>query len=266
MDSHLEYYNIKYNKSNLVINLKHFLSIHQKYFGQFLFGNHIFLINIHGFKFFVRPRTTDLYILNEVVEEKCYQPTLKLKGEKIKLIVDLGAHFGSFSIWANQTFQPQKIIAVEMEKDNLRLLRQNIATNGLSDKIKIIDKAIYSQSTKMKIKRHLFDTGRHQLNDSNRSQQEEVETISLAQMIKENRIKKIDFLKIDIEGAEKYLLTSQNKNVFKNRVSLVILEVHRLSKLSQDYVSQYFEKLGFKTKLKKRFRFSSFLVEAVKNS
>lgn len=256
-------------------NLKHLLSIHQKYFGQFLFANHLFLINIHGFKFFVRPRTTDLYILTEVVEEKCYQPTLKLKGEKIKLIVDLGAHFGSFSIWANQTFQPQKIIVVEMEKDNLRLLRQNIAANGLSDKIKIIDKAIYSQSTKMKIKRHLFDTGGHQLKppparrrgeDLNRSQQEEVETINLAKLIKENRIKKIDFLKIDIEGTEKYLLTSQNKNVFKNRMSLVILEVHRLSKLSQDYVSQYFEKLGFKTKVKKRFRFSSFLVEAVKNS
>ena len=248
-----------------MINLKHLLSIHQKYFGQFLFGSHSFPINIQGFKFFVRPRTFDLFILNQVIEEKCCQPAIKLKKEKISLIVDLGAHLGSFSIWANQTFRPQKIIAVEMEKDNLRLLRQNIAANGLSDKIKIIDKAIYSQSTKMKIKRRLFDTGGHQLNDSNRNQQEEVETINLAQLIKENRIKKIDFLKIDIEGAEKHLLTSQNKNIFKHQVGRLFMEIHSFTGLNEDLVKDYFEKLGFKTNINKQFHLTSFLIEAIKN-
>lgn len=248
-----------------MVNLKRLLSIHQKYLGQFLFSNHVFPIEIQGLKFFIRPRTTDLYILAEVFEEKCYQPTLKLKKEKVKLIVDLGAHLGSFSVWANQTFQPKKIISVEMEKNNLEMLRQNIAVNKLSNKIKIIGKAIYPQNTQMKLKKHHFDLGAHQLDDSNNNQQEEIETISLAKLIKENRIKKIDFLKVDIEGAEKDLLTSKNKNLFKNLVEFIIMEVHSSSHLSKEDSKEYFERLGFTTKIRKQ-RLSSFLIEAVKNN
>jgi len=258
-----DYITLNYNKNNqAMLNLKFLYPIHKKYFWKFLFSKNAFLVNIKNHKFFVRPRTTDLYILTEVFGEKCYQPTFKFKNEKIKTIVDLGAHIGAFSVWAAQKFSPKKIVSVEMEKNNLEMLRRNVSANSFSNKIKIVSKAIYSQNSKMKLKKHPFDPGSHKLDDSARSHLEDVKTISLARLIKENRIEKIDFLKVDIEGAEKYILTNQNKDIFKHKVRIAIIETHHFTRLTENYVKEYFEKLGFRTNLKKH-RMSSFSIEAV---
>lgn len=244
-----------------MVNLKYSLLIHHKYWRQFLFEKQTFPIEIRGTKFYIRPRTTDLLILAEIFEEKCYQPTFMLK-KKFNLIVDLGAHMGSFSIWANKIFQPQKIISIEMEQDNFKMLQKNIAVNKLSNKIKLINKAIYSQNKFMKYKKTLFDKGRQHLVITPNNKSQSVKTINLVSLIKENQIKKIDFLKIDIEGAEKYLLTEKNKDIFKHKVDFLMMEVHSVPYFNKTFTKVYLEKLGFSTKI--TIHLCGFFVEAIK--
>jgi FkbM family methyltransferase len=51
-------------------------------------------------------------------------------------------------------------------------------------------------------------------------------TISLADIVKENNLETIDFLKADIEGAEIYLLSDENIDILINKVKYAVVEYH----------------------------------------
>jgi hypothetical protein len=53
-------------------------------------------------------------------------------------------------------------------------------------------------------------------------------------------------LKIDIEGAEKYLLTEENAPLFQRRVGYILLETHSLNDFRVEQAVAYLSGLGFR--------------------
>ena len=155
-------------------------------------------------------RPTDISSFYQVFVEKSY-PFLMSKINKGDIVIDAGANIGMFSIMASILVgKTGKVIAIEPDPENLKILKRNLELNNISNII-IVDKALYSKSGE---RLNFYQDGvmsRILLSDNSEPGNHiEVETITLDDIISNiNLHPKV--LKMDIEGAEKFaLLSAQN--------------------------------------------------------
>jgi FkbM family methyltransferase len=124
------------------------------------------------------------------------------------IVVDLGANIGYFTcLLAKIVGEGGKVFAFEPDPRNLKLLRRNIQENDYKNVI-IADKAVsdvngsctlYSSQKKFGANR-IFESKNKQTHDFIPIKSE---TICLDDYFeKQNLLKKIDFIKIDVEGSE----------------------------------------------------------------
>ena len=124
------------------------------------------------------------------------------------IVVDLGANIGYFTcLLAKIVGEGGKVFAFEPDPRNLKLLRRNIQENDYKNVI-IADKAVsdvngsctlYSSQKKFGANR-IFESKKKQTHDFIPKKSE---TICLDDYFeKQNLLKKIDFIKIDVEGSE----------------------------------------------------------------
>ncbi len=130
-------------------------------------------------------------------------------GDNIKTgdtVFDIGANGGLYTIIAAHKVGPNgHVYAFEPGTKELDLLRHNIQKNKLSN-VTIVDKVICDKvgTTKFGISKDgamnsILETD-HPSQDIERW--EEIESITIDSFIHSNNIKKVNFIKIDVEGAE----------------------------------------------------------------
>ena len=151
--------------------------------------------------FVTRPETTDIKIVNEVIANDAYKIASILKHGDF--VIDIGAHIGSFSIYAASL--GAKVLAFEPATVNFDLLRVNIElNNSLVDiqKLGIMD----TGGEKTLIIREINFGGTSFFNTAGPS--EIVQTVTLKEVFDTENIERCDFLKIDCEGAELNILST----------------------------------------------------------
>jgi FkbM family methyltransferase len=164
----------------------------------------------------------DGWIINEVY------PDVRMDVEKLrKLIVDVyfneykpaigdtcidvGAGIGSESIYLSKEIGPTgKLYVIEASPLTFKLLNANIKDNKL-DNTRSFNYAVSDSPGKIKIS---TQADNHVKNSIFTGEGEYVEAVTMDGFIKQNNIEKIDFLKANIEGAEK-LLIRQFENISK---------------------------------------------------
>lgn len=128
-----------------------------------------------------------------------------------KVIVDLGANAGEISLFLAKHYPNSKIIMVEPSPENLHILKDNLKINSsLTPNITLVEKAVSDKKGKITffeglrsesslIKPSNFDTS------SKRGKKIQVSSEPFDSILKLNNIDEVDFVKIDIEGAEPFL-------------------------------------------------------------
>ncbi len=164
--------------------------------------------------------------LSEQYRDDVYQKYYKIR--KGDIIVDVGAHIGTFAVRAATIVgQEGSVVAIEPEPDNLIFLRKNVQANKLHNVV-IVPKAIWSSKDKLKF--FIAErTGRHGLiNDKDQDPNKfiEVEVDTLDNILKDVGISKIDFIKMDIEGAEIEAYQGMKETLKNNNVKLAIAAYH----------------------------------------
>ncbi len=145
-------------------------------------------------------------------------------------IVDIGAHYGYFSIFAsNNTDKDSQIIAIEPNKINFRNLEKNIADCKI-DNIRSCNCAIGDENGVTRL--YQGNSANHSIIDNylladNNKEYEEVEVKTLEGIVKELDLKTIDFLKIDCEGAEYSIFKSTPGSIF-DKITTISMEFHDL--------------------------------------
>jgi FkbM family methyltransferase len=215
----------------------------KKYLLKFLFNRKPFPLQFDGATFMVEPGSSDLYTIYEICYDRGYEPRQQRPPYHYQTIVDFGANIGVFSVWAALAFHPEKLVAVEMEPAVFRQLTANIQLNGLESVIHPIQAAIYEQSGQVATHRRVGYTF-HELRPE--SGHHYVPSFSFADFLEYSGLQTIDLLKIDIEGAEKYLLTPENAALFQERVKYILLETHSINDFGPDRCAAYLRDLGFK--------------------
>ena len=181
----------------------------------------------NGVRYYVRPGTADRDIMLEIWNERCYTPA-GFEISPTDVVVDIGAHIGVFSVFASRLASNGRVYSVEPVPENFEMLKRNLAANGMKHAVPL-NLAVSDKRGVMDLFLSGGNTGGHSLlstfgGDAVTSRIS-VKTASLADLMSENAISRIDFLKMDCEGAEYAILYSCPDKVL-NSIRKISMEYH----------------------------------------
>jgi FkbM family methyltransferase len=169
-----------------------------------------------------RSDTNDLGIIQHVFEKNAYKLPNNMEG---KIVIDIGAHIGSFSLLA--ATRGAKVFSFEPEKNNFTILEKNIENNNLKDQI-IAENVAVGIPGEKKLYIDTKNTGqntlREDLNSSISPAIEMVRVISLRDIFTKYNIERCDFIKIDCEGGEIDILPDVY-NLY-DKIQTIAIELH----------------------------------------
>jgi FkbM family methyltransferase len=161
----------------------------------------------------------DYAIYHEIYNLRDYYNNREKRINEGDIVVDLGANIGIFSRWAYSE-GAGKIISFEPNKRYYELLKLNTSNNIIT-----FNAAVSNQIGTIKIfdSSHLGGSNIFGTSDDNEGY--EVRTYTLDYLFESNLIDKIDFLKIDVEGAEHLVFDGiSDNNLLK--VGTIAMEYH----------------------------------------
>lgn len=144
-------------------------------------------------------------------------------------VIDGGSCFGDTALYfANQAGPKGKVFAFEFIPDNLRILQTNLGINPkLKKNIKVIKSPLWSSPND-----NLFVVEYGPASTVSRRRPDKydfkVATQSIDNYIKTQNIEKVDFIKLDIEGAELECLKGAKETILKFQPKLAICLYHNI--------------------------------------
>ncbi len=163
----------------------------------------------------------DAHVIFEIFINRDYY----LKLDRVKTIFDIGAHVGIASIFLSTNYPSASIYAFEPNNKSYRRLKKNLKYNKISN-VKVFNWAIVGKSTP---KRTLFVDSKSGMSTMfGRSDKElisakqTVTTKTLSKVLKAEKIKSVDLVKMDCEGAEYEILLGLNPSAYRQFKAFVI--------------------------------------------
>lgn len=176
-----------------------------------------------GLKFMIRLNTYDLIILNETFIYNIYGMIINKLGLD-SIIIDIGAHIGTFSIFAAKKAKNVALYAYEPDSKNYEILNENIVLNNLGSQIRTFKLGV----GKRKGIRTLFmsenNFGNHSFYGKSKKRAK-IKTISLKDVFEDNKLLKCNLLKLDCEGAEYEIIYNTPKK-YLQKVQNIVMEYH----------------------------------------
>jgi FkbM family methyltransferase len=163
------------------------------------------------------------------------------------VFIDVGAHIGYYTMLVHK-LGAEKIIAIEPDPRVFRILNRAIEANKLENII-TINRAAYNKSN-VTLELHLSTkSGFSSIFSSHLPKTREgtasVKTITLDQVVRTLNLDKIDLIKIDVEGAEAYVLSGAQKviNQFRPLLLVEVLGANR-ENVFEFFGTKKYDRLG----------------------
>jgi len=176
--------------------------------------------------FLCRKKLIDLHIVSGSYEFQTRKVFEKL-AKTSKIVVDVGAHIGKYTILASKINPNAEVFPIEVDKDNFSILNKNISLNNLKN-VHPIRVGLSNKKGKAK-----FDTWEVE-------GFEIVKTDTLDNIFKD---KEIDLIKIDVDGLEMNILNGGINLFSEKRIKNVIIEINDVC---YKEAIQFFKKHGYK--------------------
>lgn len=184
----------------------------------------------------------DEFTIDEIWKEEVYSKHLLTDSH---IIIDIGAHIGIFSLLAAVICPKAKIYCYEPEPNNYELLVKNIEQNNLLDRFNLYQLGVAGSSGGRILNVANINTGGSSIVwGRERIKKITVDCITLENILEENHIDKVDFVKMDCEGAEFEILYS-SKTPLK-QISTISMEIHDCEGYSPAKLIEYLKNNDFK--------------------
>lgn len=182
--------------------------------------NGIATVRFGNVVFKTRHNSLDAFVLYEIWRYKSYG---EAEIGKDDVVVDIGANIGGYAVLAAKS--GAKVFAYEPVPETYQLLSKNIAINNCHT-IKSYNVALGSKKGELILNVDSQAAGLDSIYQTFLSSEKiKVPSIDLHEIFVQNRLKRIDVLKIDVEGAEyDILLNSSQADLQKIRT--IIIEYH----------------------------------------
>ena len=185
------------------------------------------VIEVNGMKMCVDPE--DRIIANDLilhgVHEKFITQVVKSRVTEGMKVVDVGANIGYYTLLFARLVGPSgKVYAFEPDPNNFALLSKNVEMNGFTNVV-LINKAASDSSGVADLYISEHNKGGHSMFNFNREKTSiKVETVSLDDYFREYE-GNIDFVKMDVEGAEYKVLRGMRHLLRVNGRMKILTEV-----------------------------------------
>ncbi len=176
----------------------------------------------------------DEWVLKEVLSSNVYLKSFLLPFlDHPGIVVDVGAHIGTFAMRACRDLRPSVLLAVEPESSNFRLLVENLHAEGLADVVRTFRVALWDRPGDLPLLIQSENSGGASLlpmkaavEKARVAGQELVPVSTLDRLLEASGLdaEPIRLLKIDAEGAELQILRGAQKAL--SRTSVIVGEVH----------------------------------------
>lgn len=162
--------------------------------------NKIIEIKIRDLKqpVYLRNNTSDITVFYQVFFQNSYNFDYS---SPVDVIIDCGANIGLSSIFYAHHFPKATIVAVEPERNNFKMLERNCRPfkNIIS-----VRAGVWNKNTNLRLLNKTDQPWGMQVEEAI-DQKSAIEAVSLPYLLQKYNLKKIDILKVDIEGSEKEL-------------------------------------------------------------
>jgi FkbM family methyltransferase len=177
------------------------------------------LFNFNG----IRLHAHTFNILNTFMLEQYRCPRAGIGVRQGDVVIDAGGCWGDTALYFAQN--ASKVFCFECMPSNIDTLQENLGLNtGLGTRVAVIQRALWSRSKE----RFVFEDkgpGSHPAKDGAGVT---VESQTLDDFLSVNSVERVDFIKMDIEGAEPEALIGAEDTIRKHRPQLAISIYHDL--------------------------------------
>ncbi len=159
------------------------------------------------------------------VYEKFETELVKQKIKKGDIVLDVGANIGYYTlIFAKLVGDTGKVFAFEPDPTNFQILKKNIALNGYKN-VELIQKALSDKNQKVTLILNKQNTAGNYLSSKHQTSKNsiQIDAITTDDYFK-NFKQKIDFIKIDVEGAETMVLKGMSNSLSNNKNLKLMVE------------------------------------------
>lgn len=234
-------YKLKKKINSKTTQAENYLSIYYSYlvkYNGFLIEdtNKYYVTNFKNFDAVLKLRKTpssDFDVFYQIVESKEYFPVVtnyknnfgNILNHSVN-IIDAGSNIGLTSFFFMQYFQKAKIIVVEPDSENFQILSYNLKEKINFEIIKIYG-AVWSSNCQIKVVNDFRDKSDWSFRVEESNDSDAIQAYTINDLAEKNNFDFIDILKIDVEGAEKQIFTSETSDLaFLSKTRCIAIEIH----------------------------------------
>lgn len=144
------------------------------------------------------------------------------------IVLDCGAHLGSFTRTALDA-GAKKVVAIEVSPENVECLRRNFEAEILQGRMIVYAKGVWDREGSLTLevgeKSSLIDAVGTPSSDTHPGP--EVPLTTIDRIVEELELARVDFIKMDIEGAEERALEGARRTLQRFKPRLAIATEHR---------------------------------------
>lgn len=182
-----------------------------------------FWIRRHGERMGGEATLAYLLAEQEWIDDHIAEPVI----EEGDYVIDCGAHVGVFTRKALDA-GAQVVVAVEPDPTQLECLRRNFADEIGEDRVFVVPKAVWSEAGEMELSSGVGNSGESSLVMDEGGEKVRVAVTTIDAIVSELQLPQVDFVKLDIEGAEREALKGAVDTIRRFRPTILMDAYHRV--------------------------------------
>jgi FkbM family methyltransferase len=224
----------------------------------------IFLSKLFGYKItgsklrngtqFVVEKTlgaAELSMLTDIWQDHVYDPGFVTLAPQ-DIVVDVGANKGYFGVYASQT--AKKVYAIEPHRETFARLKENIQLNH-KDNIQAFNLGFWDKSGTVPFYLSSNSGGHSMRPKFNTVGEATADVLTLEEFCAREQIEKIDFLKLDCEGAEYNILLNLSSAML-SRIQKIAMEIHDFGQFNHNQIATFLGDHSFKVKIQQGYLYA----------
>jgi FkbM family methyltransferase len=175
--------------------------------------------------------SSDLGILYQVLGKEEYAPVVPILRQRCERsnvirIMDVGANVGYTTLYFKALFPAAEILSLEIERSNFDQLKTNISLNQMQD-VEPLEMALWIRNANLEIKTDFRDKTECSYYVEESANTADIKGYELGYFMELKKWPYLDFLKMDIEGAERYFFeTDELTDSVLSKTAILVIEIH----------------------------------------
>jgi FkbM family methyltransferase len=168
---------------------------------------------------YMRTGSSDRSAFNEVIVKRWYDHPYP---GKPRFIIDAGANVGYASVRFAELYPGADIVAIEPDRENVDLLRRNIAPYP---RVRALQCGVWPRSAQLVIENPEAKSWAFRVREA-RADESGFPAVGIGALLEESGARTLDILKLDVEGAERELFEDPNCHEWLSRTNMIFVELH----------------------------------------